>query len=64
MDGSLTTSEECNHSRIETFKYFLVLQILMIIEQIDKHYLEKQGNKTARSGKLYVSEVAKNLLRV
>jgi len=31
----------------------------MIIEHIDKHYLEKQGNKKPRNGKLYVSEVGK-----
>jgi len=31
----------------------------MIIEHIDKHHLEKQVNKKARNGKLYVSEVGK-----
>jgi hypothetical protein len=31
----------------------------MIIEHIDKHYLEKQGNGKARKDKLYVSDVAR-----
>ena len=31
----------------------------MIIEHVDQHYLEKQGNKKARKGKLYISEVGK-----
>ena len=31
----------------------------MITEHIDRHYLQKQGKKKARNGKLYISDVAK-----
>jgi hypothetical protein len=31
----------------------------MIIERIDKHYLEKQGKRKARKGKLYISDIGR-----
>jgi len=58
-DGSYMRGREGYHFSIETFKYFEVPVIPMIIEHIDRHYLEKQGNRKARNGKLYVSEVGK-----
>lgn len=42
---------DCYHSQIETVKYSEVRYVLMIIEHIEKHYIEKRGNRKVRKGK-------------